>query len=1314
MKRSPVVDTLRLILLSATMLLTGCGGGSGGQSSVATFSKSYGGPLHDDASVVLNTEDGGFMLFGSADGDRLGTLGSLQAGVGSAQGGDFWLQKLDANGNVEHSRTIGFRSPAAPGTTWKRARPTADGGVVLAGTHEVKQQVARPGGTAEVTADRNLAVTKLDASGNVVWSVNHDSGAWLNYGYFERNGELAVAHDRAEDVWPMADGGFLVAGTSTANLEDRLGIGFPCDDAELNALSIDASGHIACGGGQSGSRFVDAYSMVVMRLNADGSLRWVRRFADNAYDSRNNARPDGLGVVIRTTADGGVVLSRTVGRSSALVRRLLADGAPLWRTVLGNVLPVFGVSSAPVDLIQTDDAVDGSGGDLHDGQRDDGFVLATIERVIKLAADGALEWNAGLTLQGSVPSNPELSISRLTQHCDYGRPTRCDVVAVGSVKTQTAPLIDPNLGRPSGFVAFVNPDGSPRTQVYAPRDAVGTPVFTSFGRIAMSGAARFVLLGSDGNKLGLIELDAPSEPPSGAVFGNARTTNAADSPGGLPELRPDGSMLLLERSGAVLRLFDAQARLQSALNVGSVSASEVLRAAVQIGPGRFVLAGTRRAPNGQSGVVALRYDLDASGARIVWQRRLAADEGGDLLAAAASDDGGVVLSLWTAGPDEPRPAGRLVKLDANGSRQWEMPLPGMARRLERLPDGGFAALTFSFEDGALRVTRVSPQGQALWQKEVSLGAQEGVIEALTATADGGLMLVGSAGPRISLVRLAPDGAPVSASDFVLPVDRGQDVYFENLQIARAADGGFVLAMTEHELLTRLGADATLQPYGQGNVLVLKLDAAAQPLWSRVYGARFSEGVRSLALRADGTIALAGYSDSLGDRREAWLLKLSPQGLISEGGCQALLGSIAPALMTTGPRTATVVDSSLVVSVGALPPFDDTNAPLHTPSDFITARQCLGDAGAGGPASPAGARQRLSVVQVGSQRGVVTSTPAGISCGTGLDVCAADFAQGSRVSLRADANAFVAWRGDCDEGSGGAALECVIVLARDRSVQVEFGSPVPPPPPRLFALSFAVQGPGFVRADGGINCGEGGSAAACSRDYAAGSLVNVSADASPGQVFLGWSGETADSVCRSFGSQTAVRITVDRNLRCFAQFGPAGERLVAIAVSGAGLVHEEPAAGAINCREGGSLGDCQEVFTATQTLALRALPDAGQRFAGWGGDCASSGTDPGITLLTAQGLSCTASFVPISTASTLTVQIVNGSAGRLVESQPAGINCTAEAGSDCSQSYATGTAVVLRATLAGFQSWQGCDAVTDINFCSVTMNQSRSVTASFSP
>ena len=83
--------------------------------------------------------------------------------------------------------------------------------------------------------------------------------------------------------------------------------------------------------------------------------------------------------------------------------------------------------------------------------------------------------------------------------------------------------------------------------------------------------------------------------------------------------------------------------------------------------------------------------------------------------------------------------------------------------------------------------------------------------------------------------------------------------------------------------------------------------------------------------------------------------------------------------------------------------------------------------------------------------------------------------------------------------------------------------------------------------------------------------------------------------------------------------------------------------------------------------------------------------------------------PPPTTATLTVTKA-GSGKGTVRSRPPGILC----GTDCSQSYTSGTVVTLRAIPAAgstFTGWSG--ACTSTGRCTVTMNESKAVTATFS-
>jgi len=363
------------------------------------------------------------------------------------------------------------------------------------------------------------------------------------------------------------------------------------------------------------------------------------------------------------------------------------------------------------------------------------------------------------------------------------------------------------------------------------------------------------------------------------------------------------------------------------------------------------------------------------------------------------------------------------------------------------------------------------------------------------------------------------------------------------------------------------------------------------------------------------------------------------------------------------------------------------------------------------------------VQSDGGAGVVTSEPRGISCGTALNICAADFRRGSRITLRADADGFLAWRSNCEEGSGGTQLTCVVTLDADLTVHVEFR---PPPPTGHFTLGFEIHGPGSVSA-GDIDCREESQPANCSEEFVDGARVSVTAFPSldwlgsdMDATFTGWSG---DAACSALGARVSGFLTIDHDVHCIAEFRAPNLHLLRISVSGAGTISDDPPHDpdqpGIRCREGLVGGPCQTRLASTGTVPLRATPDFGYRFVSWGGDCASYGTATQIAALVADNMSCTATFEHATTPQSLTVVYARGAPFKIIVSEPAGIECFAGAGSDCTESYLPGTEVVLHSDIPGV-FWLACDSVltdsvTGRTFCHVLMDQQpRTISATFPP
>jgi hypothetical protein len=163
-----------------------------------------------------------------------------------------------------------------------------------------------------------------------------------------------------------------------------------------------------------------------------------------------------------------------------------------------------------------------------------------------------------------------------------------------------------------------------------------------------------------------------------------------------------------------------------------------------------------------------------------------------------------------------------------------------------------------------------------------------------------------------------------------------------------------------------------------------------------------------------------------------------------------------------------------------------------------------------------------------------------------------------------------------------------------------------------------------------------------------------------------------------------------------------DRTLSVEVSGNGDVYSDPEA--ISCP--GIEGPCSSQFADGSEVTLTATPDAGNDFAGWGGDCTGSEGNT-CTLTMNADKTVTATFVVHQNTLTVTE---NGTGSGTVTSSPPGISCPPT----CSAGYDTGTSVVLSAQAASgstFSGWSG-EGCTGTGTCTVTMNGNKSVTASF--
>jgi hypothetical protein len=178
----------------------------------------------------------------------------------------------------------------------------------------------------------------------------------------------------------------------------------------------------------------------------------------------------------------------------------------------------------------------------------------------------------------------------------------------------------------------------------------------------------------------------------------------------------------------------------------------------------------------------------------------------------------------------------------------------------------------------------------------------------------------------------------------------------------------------------------------------------------------------------------------------------------------------------------------------------------------------GGGGATGTGGTGVASYLVTVVPAGTGSGTVTSTPAGINCGT---TCSASFAAGTMVTLSAApavSSTFAGWSGGGCTGTG----NCVVSVSAAASVAATFTLK-----PITLTITTAGAGAGTVTSSpAGISCGS-----TCMASFNYGTVVTLTAAPTASSTFMGWSGACS-------GSATTCMLTLTAAASATANFVPA--------------------------------------------------------------------------------------------------------------------------------------------------------------------------------
>jgi len=251
----------------------------------AVWDRSFGGAGDDALYAIQQTSDGGFILGGYSGSGATGNKSSPNYGLE-----DFWIVRLDANGNKVWDRSYG-----GPDKDILFAlQQTSDGGFILGG------YTASDVGGNKTNANLgggDFWVVRIDSSGNKMWERE-----------FGGSGE-----DGIYNLQITADGGFVLGGSSSS----------PAD------------------GNKTGANY-GACDIWVVRLDANGNKLWDRSFGGSLDDGL-------FSVSIVETADRGYFVggesysgpngNKTApnrGSSDFWVVRLASNGNKLWDRSFGG------------------------------------------------------------------------------------------------------------------------------------------------------------------------------------------------------------------------------------------------------------------------------------------------------------------------------------------------------------------------------------------------------------------------------------------------------------------------------------------------------------------------------------------------------------------------------------------------------------------------------------------------------------------------------------------------------------------------------------------------------------------------------------------------------------------------------------------------------------------------------------------------------------------------------------------------------------------------------------------------------------------
>lgn len=239
------------------------------------WQKIYGGPDDDYATWIQQTKDGGYIIAAATESYGFGRY-------------DFYLIKIDSQGNAQWQRTYGDRYDEIP----YYVQQTSDGGYIITGFT-----------TSFGAEGDDVYVLKTDSLGNVIWQKTY--GGKYNDVAYCINETSDKGYIIAGGTRSFGSGGndmYLLKTDSWGNLIWQKTFGGSLDDRAMSVMETFDGGFFIAG--ESNSYGAGGADIYLVKTDGSGNLLWQKTYGGPA---------DELIGWANRTKDGGFIIAADTG-----------------------------------------------------------------------------------------------------------------------------------------------------------------------------------------------------------------------------------------------------------------------------------------------------------------------------------------------------------------------------------------------------------------------------------------------------------------------------------------------------------------------------------------------------------------------------------------------------------------------------------------------------------------------------------------------------------------------------------------------------------------------------------------------------------------------------------------------------------------------------------------------------------------------------------------------------------------------------------------------------------------------------------------